>query len=287
VSDNPHPRADELDSLATLDLLGVIHREDRNALDAVQGALPEIAAAVDEIHLRLRAGGTLHYFGAGDSGRIAALDAAECPATFGVDRHRIQVHESGDGALEDDPSAGRQAAQRAGLRPDDVALGVTASGRSAYVAAALEEARAAGALVVVLVCAIASPVLANADIAIEIPTGPEVIAGSTRMKAGTAQKVALNMISTSLFTKLGYTYRGRTVGIVADTDKQRRRAVRIVGELTNEPADRVERALADSAGDARLAVLILMRGVNKEEAREVLVSAEGSLSVALSVTAAG
>ncbi len=287
MSDNPHPRADELDSLTTLDLLGLIHREDRNALDAVQGSLPEIGSAVDEILLRLRAGGTLHYFGAGNSGRIAALDAAECPATFGVDRHLVQVHESGQGAPEDDPSAGRQAAQLAGLGPSDVALGVTASGRSAYVAAALEEARAAGALVVVLVCAIASPVLVNADIAIEIPTGPEVIAGSTRMKAGTAQKVALNMISTSLFTKLGYTYRGRTVGVVADTDKQHRRAVRIVGELTNAPVDRVERALADSAGDARLAVLILMRGLNKEEAREVLVSAEGSLFVAFAVTAPG
>src|SRR5258707_8617462 len=169
MSDNPHPRADELDSLTTLDLLGLIHREDRNALDAVQGGLPEIAAAVDEIVLRLRAGGTLHYFGAGNIGRIAALDAAQCPATFGVDRHRVQVHESGDGAPEDDPSAGRQAAQRAGLGPSDVALGVTASGRSEYVAAALEEARAAGALVVGLVGSIACRALADADTACEIP----------------------------------------------------------------------------------------------------------------------
>src|SRR5260370_12092350 len=103
------------------------------------------------------------------------------------------------------------------------------------------------------------------------------------MKAGTAQKVALNMISTSLFTKLGYTYRGRTVGVVADTDKQHRRVVRIVGELTNAPVDRVERALADSAGDARLAVLILMRGLNKEVAREVVLSAGGLLFLAFSV----
>src|SRR5258708_686372 len=151
----------------------------------------------------------------------------------------------------------------------------------------MEEARAAGALVVVLVCAIASPVLVNADIAIEIPTGPEVIAGSTRMKAGTAQKVALNMISTSLFTKLGYTYLVRTDGVVADTVKQHRRVVRIVGVLTNAPVHRVKQAVGDSGGDARLAVLILMRGLNKEEAREVLVSAEGSLFVAFAVTAPG
>jgi len=287
VSENPHPLADELDSLSTMDLLGIIHREDRNALDAVQGGMPEIAAAVDEILPRMRAGGRLHYFGAGNSGRIAALDAAECPAAFGVKRQRIQVHELEDAALEHGQSAGRLAAQRAGLGPRDVALGVTAGGRSTYVAAALEEAKAAGALVVVLVCAVASDLVAIADIAIEIPTGPEVIAGSTRMKAGTAQKVALNMISTSLFTKLGYTYRGRAVGVVADTDQQRRRAVLIVRELTNSPADLVERALASCEGDARLAVLVLMRGVDIEEARSVLASAEGSLFVALSVTPIG
>jgi len=264
-----------------MDLLCVIHREDRNALDAVQGGMPEIAAAVDEILPRLRAGGRLHYFGAGNSGRIAALDAAACPATFGVDRQRVQVHESGDGTAEDDQRAGRAAAQRASLGPNDVALGVTASEGTGYVAAALDEARAAGALIVVLVCAIPSPLVAKADVSIEIPTGPEVIAGSTRMKAGTAQKVALNMITTSLFTKLGYTYRGRMVGIAADSDKLRRRTVRIVSELTEASVDRVERALADSDGDAKLAVLILTRGFDVEEARLVLSSAEGSLCVAL------
>jgi len=281
VSENPHPLADELDSLTTLDLLGVIHREDRNALDAVQGGIPEIAAAVNEILPRLRAGGRLHYFGAGNSGRIAALDAAECPATFGVDRRRVQAHESGDGSPEDDHSAGRQAARRANLGINDVAVGVTASGGTAYVAAALEEARAAGALIVVVVCATGSPLVANADIAIEIPTGPEVIAGSTRMKAGTAQKVALNMISSAVFTRLGYTYRGRMVGVVADNDKLRRRAVRIVRELTEASVHRVERALADSDGDARLAVLMVSRGVDVEDARLALSLADGSLSVAL------
>ncbi len=240
MSENPHPLADELDSLTTLDLLGVIHREDRNALDAVQGGIPEIAAAVNEILPRLRAGGRLHYFGAGNSGRIAALDAAECPATFGVDRQRVQAHESGDGSPEDDHSAGRQAARRAN-----------------------------------------PPLVANADIAIEIPTGPEVIAGSTRMKAGTAQKVALNMISSAVFTKLGYTYRGRMIGVVADNDKLRRRAVRIVRELTEASIHRVERALADSDGDARLAVLMVSRGVDVDEARLALSLADGSLSVAL------
>ncbi len=255
VSENPHPLADELDSLTTLDLLGVIHREDRNALDAVQGGIPEIADAV--------------------------IDAAECPATFGLDRWRVQAHESGDGSPEDDQSGGRLAARRANLGPNDVAVGVTAGGGTAYVAAALEEARAAGALIVVLVCAIGSPLVANADIAIEIPTGPEVIAGSTRMKAGTAQKVVLNMISSAVFTKLGYTHRGRMVGVVADNDKLRRRAARIVSELTEASVHRVERALADSDGDARLAVLMVSRGVDVEEARLALSSADGSLSVAL------
>ncbi len=281
MSQKPHPLADQLDGLTTLDLIELIHREDRNALDAVEGGLPEIAAAVDQIVLRLRAGGRLHYFGAGNSGRIAALDAIACPPTFGVDSQLIQVHGSGEDATEDDQDAGRQAAQRASLGPKDVALGVTASGGTGFVAAALEQAQAAGALVVVLVCALASPLLVNADIAIEIPTGPEVIAGSTRMKAGTALKVALNMISTSLFTKLGYTYRGRVVGVVADNDKLRRHAVRVVTELTDAPADTVERALAECDGDARLAVLILLREVDIEEARVVLSSAEGSLSEAL------
>jgi N-acetylmuramic acid 6-phosphate etherase len=281
VSENPHPLADELDSLTTLDLLGVIHREDRNALDAVQGEIPEIAVAVNEILPRLRAGGRLHYFGVGNSGRMAAVDAAECPATFGVDRRRVQAHESGDGSSEDDQSAGRQAARRANLGPNDVAVGVSASGGTKYVAGALEEARAAGALIVVLVCAIGSPLVGDADIAIEIPTGPEVIAGSTRMKAGTAQKVVLNMISSAVFTRLGYTYRGRMVGVVADNDKLRRRAARIVSELTEASVHRVDRALADSDGDARLAVLMVSRGFDVEEARLALSLADGSLAVAL------
>ena len=263
MSEKAHPRADELSTLSTLELLEIMHGEDRRGVEAVHSSLGQIAAAVDQVAARLRDGGHLHYFGAGTSGRLAALDAAECPATFGVNREMVQAHYAED-VSEDDRVKGSEAARHAGLGPGDAAVGVSAGGRTAFVLAALEVARASGALVVGLSCAPGSPLGAAADIAIEVETGPEVIAGSTRLKAGTVQKVVLNMISTGVFTRLGHTYRGR-----------------MVDDLSGAPRDQVDRALAEAHGSAKVAILMLRCGLVERDARARLSSAAGDLTVAL------
>ena len=281
MSENAHPRADSIDSLSARDLLELMHGEDGRAVESVHAALDQIARAVDQIASRLRAGGRLHYFGAGTSGRLAALDATECPSTFGVAPELVQAHAAGDGAAEDDHDQGALDARSAALGPGDAVVGVSASGRTAYVLAAAGEARRAGALVVALSCAPGSPLGAAADIAIEIDVGPEVIAGSTRLKAGTAQKVTLNMISTGVFTRLGHTYRGRMVDVVTANAKLRGRAARIVRELTGCSRDQVDSALRDAGGSAKLAVLMLRCGLDAGDAGAQLSAADGDLAVAL------
>jgi N-acetylmuramic acid 6-phosphate etherase len=247
----------------------------------MHAALDRIAQAVEQIAARLHSGGRLHYFGAGTSGRLAALDAAECPATFGVPVDLVQAHTAGDGEAEDDRRLGADDALGAALGSRDAVVGVSASGRTAYVLAAVAEARRAGALIVGLSCAPGSPLGAAADIAIEIDAGPEVIAGSTRLKAGTAQKAALNMITTGVFTRLGHTYRGRMVDVVAANEKLRGRATRIVRELTGCSAERVDAALRDAGGNAKLAILMLRCSLDVAAARVRLSAAYSDLAVAL------
>ena len=284
MSESPHPRADELSKLSTRELLALMHGEDRRALEAVEAHLDAAAAAVEAIAARLRRGGRLHYFGAGTSGRLAALDAAECAPTFGIPAESVQAHDAGDGEAEDDARRGAAAARAAGLRPVDAVVGVSAGGRTAYVLAALAAARRSGSLVIGISCSPGSPLGAAADLAIEVETGAEVIAGSTRLKAGTVQKVVLNMVSTGVFTLLGHTYRGRMIDVVASNEKLRGRAARIVADLTGATAPRVEGALADAGGSAKLAILMLRSGLAAGEARSRLSSAGGDLSAALGET---
>jgi N-acetylmuramic acid 6-phosphate etherase len=281
MNEAAHPRADDMDRLTVRELLELMHIEDKQAVEAVHAALDRIEEAVQQIAERLRSGGRLHYFGAGTSGRLAALDAAECPATFGVSPDLVQAHAAGDGEAEDDSQMGAAAARGAALGPRDAVVGVSASGRTAYVLAAVAEARRAGALVVGLSCASASPLGAAADIAIEVDAGPEVIAGSTRLKAGTAQKAALNMISTGVFTRLGHTYRGRMVDVVAANEKLRGRATRIVRELTGCSDEKANAALHDAGGNAKLAILMLRCSLDAGAARARLSAAHGDLAVAL------
>lgn len=253
MSETLHPRADELDGLTTLEFLEVMHAEDAAAVASMRPQLANIARAVEEIADRLRAGGHLHYFGVGSSGLIARLDAAECPATFGVAVDVVQAH-SADDPQEDDPELGRNAARDAGLGPNDVAVGMSASGRSAYVLGALEHARENGAFKVAITSHPGSPTARLADIAIEVVSGPEVIAGSTRLKAGTVQKLVLNMLSTAVFTRLGRTHRGRMVGVIASNEKLRARAARIVADLSGVSLDEARRRLDQSGGDVRAAL---------------------------------
>lgn len=249
MSEQVHPKAEHLDGMSALEFIEVMHAEDAAAVAATKPELRHIARAVEEIEARLRAGGRLHYFGAGSSGLIAQLDASECPVTFGVAPDVVQAHVAAETGQEDDHELGLAAAREAGLRPSDVAVGISASGRTAYVLGAMSQARAGGALVVAITSNPSSPLASEADIAIEVATGPEVIAGSTRLKAGTVQKLVLNMLSTAVFTRLGRTRRGRMTGVVPGNAKLRERAARVVADLSGLPLEEARRRLEEAGGD--------------------------------------
>lgn len=250
-----HPAAAQVPRMATPDLLRLMHSEDRKTVRAVGRRLAEISTAADGIARRLRDGGRLHYFGAGSSGRLAALDAYECAPTFGVAENTVIAHLAPDAAGEDAADLGETDA--AELSAADAAVGVTASGETAYVIAALRVGRARGALTIAVTGSGRSAAEAIADIAIVVATGPEVVAGSTRLKAGTAQKLVLNMLTTAVFTQLGHTYRGRMVDLVVTNEKLRRRAVRLVSDLTGSPASAARIALEASGWSSRRAIATL------------------------------
>lgn len=277
MSEGTHPRADELDDLSALQLIELMHAEDLAAVEAMRPELRHLAAAIEQIAERLRSGGRLRYFGAGTSGLIARLDAAECPATFGVAADLVQAIAVDAAGQEDDRELGRDAARRAGLTPRDVAVGVSASGQTPFVLGALEAAAGSGALRVAITCRRGSAAASAADLAIEIETGPEVIAGSTRLKAGTVQKLVLNMLSTAVFTRVGHTHRGRMVGVKADNVKLKDRAAGIVSELAGASPDEARRALEAAEGDARVAIVMLSRHLDAVEARQQLEAAGGDL----------
>jgi N-acetylmuramic acid 6-phosphate etherase len=249
MSEEVHPRADELDAMSALQLVEVMHGEDAAAVAAIKPQLGEIAHAVEQIANRLRGGGRLHYFGAGSSGLIAQLDAYECPFTFGIEEGVVQAHAAVKPDDEDDRELGASAAREARLRANDAVVGITASGRTAYVLGALAQANADGALTVAITSIPGSPAALDAAIAIEVATGPEVIAGSTRLKAGTVQKLVLNMISTAVFTRLGRTRRGRMTGVVAANAKLRERAARVVADLSGMSLEEARKRLEEAGGD--------------------------------------
>ncbi len=281
MSEEVHARAPQLDAMSGQELLEVINEEDRNAVAAVKPQIPSIARAVDQVVHRLREGGRIHYFGAGTSGRLAQLDAAECGPTFGIDPALVTAHAAGDGEAEDDHDLGVRTARAAQLTHKDVMVAVSASGSTAYVLGAVEETKKSGALTLAVTCAPGSRLGSVTDLAIEVAAGPEVIAGSTRMKAGTAQKVVLNMISTAVFTRLGHTYRGRMVGVTAANAKQRGRAQRLVTELTGAGGPAVEDALAQAHGNAKIAILMLRCAMSHADAEKALARATGDLAAAL------
>jgi len=280
MSEHVHPRADELDDLTALEFVQLMQAEDLKAVEAMRPQLHQVAQAVEQIVERLRSGGGLRYIGAGTSGMIARLDAAECPATFGVPDDLVQAITVEGAAEEDDRELGRSAATSR-LTAGDVAVGISASGRTAFVLGALEAAATAGALRVAITCHPGSAVGRSADIAIEIETGPELIAGSTRLKAGTVQKLILNMLSTAVFTRLARTHRGRMVAVVAANAKLRDRAAGIVADMSSVSTDEARRALEAADGDARVAIIMLARRLDATEARKQLAGAGGDLKAVL------
>ena len=248
-----------IDRLPTLDLLHLMNAEDRTVPAAVAGQLAAIAAVVDAAAARMARGGRLVYAGAGTAGRLGVLDAAECPPTFGTDPGlvvgliaggRTAVTEAVEGA-EDRTDLAEADVAALGLTPADTLVGVSASGRTPYPLAAVRAARAAGALTVGLACNRGSALAAAADLGIEVEVGPEVLAGSTRLKAGTAQKLVLNLLSTALMVRLGRTYGNLMVDLRATNAKLRDRARRIVADATGADEDAVRRALAATDGRLR------------------------------------
>lgn len=259
MSEEVHPRADELDAMSALELVSLMQAEDKRAVEAVESQLENIARAVELAADRLRAGGRLHYFGAGTSGLVAAMDAAECPATFGVAADTVQAHIVTEAGGEDDRALGAANARQAGLRAGDVAVGISASGRTPFVLGALHQAGEEGTLRIALTCRPGSALAAAADVTIEVDTGPEVIAGSTRLKAGTVQKLVLNMLSTAAFTRIGRTHRGRMVGVVAANEKLRERAARIITDLSGLPLEEARRRLDEAGGDVESVLAAVRR----------------------------
>ena len=279
----------DLDLLSTSELVALLNREDARVPDAVGAAGGELAEVVDEVVERLRDGGRLVYAGAGTSGGLAALDAAEVEATFGTDPSQVVAVVAGAEATsarereaaEDDEPAGRRALEQLEVGAGDAVVVVSASGGTPYALGAARAAAAAGAFTACVVCAPGSELAALCDREIVAFVGPEVLAGSTRLKAGTAQKLVLNTISTVTMIRLGRTYAGLMVGVVAANDKLRERVRRIVLEATGATPDEVDAALAAADGDTRVAVVSLLADIGAAEARARLDSAGGNVREAL------
>jgi N-acetylmuramic acid 6-phosphate etherase len=286
-------RTRDIDTVPTLELLALLNAEDATVAGAVREALPALAAVVDLVVERLRAGGRVHYFGAGSSGRIGVADAAEVVPTFGTDpRVFIAHHAGGDGAVvtaiegaEDDEGLGRQAA--AAVTRADVAVGLSASGRTPWVGGALRSARAAGALTVLVSCNMTAPLAPLAEHCILVDTGPEAIAGSTRLKAATAQKMVLNALSTAAMVRLGRTYSNLMVGMHVRNAKLRQRQITILMEACGGTETACRDELARCDGDLRLALLCLLSGLTPGQARPALAAALGSVRAALTAIGAG
>jgi N-acetylmuramic acid 6-phosphate etherase len=284
-----NPRTQELDAMSTLAMVTAMNDEDRHVADVVRTQLPRIAAAIDAIAQRMHKGGRLVYCGAGTSGRLGVLDAAECVPTFSAAPGQVVgLIAGGPGALlqavegaEDDAELGARDIR--GLAPGakDVVVGIAASGRTPYVLGALRAARDAGALTVAVVCNAGSPVAAAAELPVEVATGPEVLTGSTRLKAGTATKLVLNMLSTGAFVRLNKVYGNLMVDLQATNEKLKARAVRIVADAAACKADAAAELLRACDGEVKAAIVAHRKNVAPHVARTLLFTHDGSVRAAL------
>jgi N-acetylmuramic acid 6-phosphate etherase len=289
VTEAPSQSAADLDLRSTRELVALMNQEDATVPAVVAAAGNDIAAAIDAIVERLAEGGRLIYVGAGSSGRLAALDAAECEATFAADPGQVVALLAGaqlsspldQEAAEDDAHAGARDLERLGVSRADAVVGISASGRTPYVLAALDAARRVDALTVGVVSAPGSDLERLAGVVIPIVVGPEVVAGSTRLKAGTAQKLVLNTISTVAMIRLGRTFGNLMVDVQATNEKLRARARRVVELATGSTAVEVERALAEADGNAKVAIVSLLTGLDAGSARLQLETANDNVREAL------
>ncbi|MBI4533266.1 MAG: N-acetylmuramic acid 6-phosphate etherase [Candidatus Melainabacteria bacterium] len=289
VTEERNPNTMDLDVLNTLELVKKIQHEDLNIASVVERAIPEIAKAVDIIHNRITTGGRLLYFGAGTSGRLGVLDATECPPTFGVDPYLVQAFIAGgkeamfqafEGA-EDSKAAGVADVALAKVTPADVVVGITASGRTPYVLGVAEKAKELGATVIVVVNNNKTDLDHLADVVIAAVVGPEALSGSTRMKAGTAQKMVLNLLSTCTMVRLGKVYENLMVDLKPTNEKLRERAVSIISTISGVPRHVAEGALVASHDSAKAAIVMVKRKIGRAAAETLLAKCGGSLRKSL------
>ncbi|MFD3503820.1 N-acetylmuramic acid 6-phosphate etherase [Streptomyces sp. NPDC058676] len=283
------PELADIDRLPTLDIARLMNGEDASVPDAVARRLPEIAAAIDAVAERMERGGRLVYAGAGTAGRLGVLDASECPPTFNTEPEQVvgliaggreAMITSVEGA-EDSAELARADLDALALTAADTVVGISASGRTPYAIGAVEHARHQGALTIGLACNAGSALAAAAEHGIEIVVGPELLTGSTRLKAGTAQKLVLNMLSTITMIRLGKTYGNLMVDVRASNEKLRARSRRIVALATGARDDEIERALAATDGEVKNAILTILAGVDGPTAARLLEDSDGHLRVAL------
>jgi len=279
ITESENEATRDIDRVSTLDALSLINSEDKQVAFAVEKALPEVAATVDAVVARLENGGRLFYVGTGTSGRLGVLDASELPPTFGVESGLVQgVIAGGIDALykateasEDDARSAEVDLAARGLNSKDALIGIAASGRTPYTIGGLEYARSLGCFTACITCNPDSPITKAADVAIVAVVGPEAIAGSTRMKAGTAQKLILNMISTVTMIRLGYVVGNRMTNMRTANNKLRERSVRIVAAETGRTETEAKELLAAAADDLRVALVMAKANVSMDEAKRCLV----------------
>lgn len=289
TTEGRNPRTEELDCMSTLELLRVMNEEDQTVPQAVARRLPQIARAVDAIAARMAHGGRLVYVGAGTSGRLGILDAVECVPTFsaaegqvvgriaGGERAMLRAVEGAEDSLEQ----GARDLQSLGLTADDAVVGIATSGRTPYVVGALRYAGDLGALTVGLACNNGTEVAAAAAIAVEIVVGPEVLSGSTRLKAGTATKLVLNMLSTGAFVRLHKVYGNQMVDLQATSEKLVMRSRSIVAQVTGLGIEAAEKELARCGGEVKTAIIAVLRRLQPEAARDLLRRHGGAIRAAL------
>lgn len=289
MSEKRNEKSENLDLMDTESMLMLMNDEDARVAEAVRRAIPDIARAVEKIAAAFQQGGRLIYVGAGTSGRLALIDALECPPTFGTPPEQVQAIVAGGKqamfdaveAAEDDADAGAEAMRQLGLNARDCVLGVSASGRTPYCIGAMSYAKSVGATVVSLSCNERSAMGGIADIDIAVPVGPEVLSGSTRLKAGSAQKMVLNMISTASMVRTGRVYKNLMVDMIPTNFKLRQRAKQIVAAATGADEAAVEEALQASSWRIKIAIVSLLTGRDAAQSERLLQEAGGFVRKAL------
>ena len=289
ITEQANPRSENLSSLSSAEIVQLMNDEDATVADAVRRVLPSIAMAIEAIVQRLKSGGRLFYIGTGTSGRLGVLDASECPPTFGVPPELVQAVIAGGydacyravEASEDDARASETDLQQRSFGSGDALVGIAASGKTPYTVGAIAFARQLGAFTVGLTCVPNSPITHAAEVSIVPVVGPEIVTGSSRLKAGTAQKMVLNMISTATMVRLGYVSGNRMSNLQAKNSKLRDRALRILMQETGLDSDRAATLFQESGNNLSVALVMAKANASRDKAAEALSATKGNVGDAI------